>query len=342
MANIHDLLDEINHLKEKINKSKNNDSVIIVMNSCGDLGDKIKSKLDNKIRSIDTKFFHFGNNEVNTFPAESIREKRVFIIGTGSNYGGSINDNCMAMFAMVRACRDASARDITLICGYYPYCRSDKKDQGRAPIMAKLIGDFAKVAGAGRLVTVDLHASQIQGFFDGPFDNLYAIDYLVNVIKKDYHIPDCVLVSPDAGGEKRVAAWATKLNIPYTFLTKSRNHNAISAINKHELVHKLDFKGKTAIIVDDIGDTLSTLKSASKILKENGVCKVVCAVTHGIFSGNAYEKLLDDDIDFMYVTNTLPQNQPEPPKIKIVDLSELFAEIILRCVDGKSLSSMFT
>jgi ribose-phosphate pyrophosphokinase len=338
----HLLYDKIVALENLFKNTKQNDSVVIVMDSCKELGKGIVERLKGEINEISTKYFRFGNNEINTFPAESIRTKDVYIIGTGSNYNGTINDNIMAMYSMIRACRDASAKYIIGICPYFPYCRSDKKDQSRTPIMAKMICDFFKTAGADRLITIDLHAAQIQGFFEGPFDNLYATKYLLDQVSQAYN-NNFVVISPDAGGIKRIQDWASRLNCMYTFLTKSRDYNAISKITKHDLVHQIDFTGKRALLVDDIGDTLGTLNSAAKILKEKGAMEVIAAVTHGIFSGNAFAYLAEEYIDRIYVTNTLPQeeNVSKSDKIRVVDLSELFANAILSCVNATSMSALF-
>jgi ribose-phosphate pyrophosphokinase len=337
------LLNKVESLEKHLQDYKQSDAVIIVLDSCQELGEKIVEYLDGKLNNIGTKYFRFGNNEINTFPSESVREKNVFIVGSGSNCSsGTINDSLMTMFAMIRACRDASAKYITTICPYFPYSRSDKKDQGRTPIMAKMTCDFFKEAGANRLITIDLHAAQIQGFFAGPFDNLYAINDLIEKIQSDYD-NNFIIVSPDAGGVKRTENWSKKMGVTSTFLTKTRDHNMVSVINKHELVHQIDFTGKTAILVDDIGDTLGTLNSAAKILKEKGATKVIAVVTHGVFSGRAFENLAEDFIDRIYTTNTLPQqeNLSKSSKIVVVDLSKLFAEAILSCVNATSMSNLF-
>ncbi|XWV25625.1 DEHA2D17908p [Tupanvirus deep ocean] len=336
------LLQKITNLEKLVKDTKQNDAVVIVLDSCKELGDAIVHCLVGKLEKISTAYFRFGNNEINTFPSKSVRSKDVYIVGTGSNVNGTINDNLMAMFGMIRSCRDASAKHITAITAYYPYSRSDKKDQSRTPIMSKLVADFFKTAGANRLITVDLHAAQIQGFFKGPFDNLYATKYLLKKIKEDYP-EDFVVISPDAGGIKRIQDWASQMDCIYTFLTKSRDHNSISKITKHDLVHQIDFTGKKALLVDDIGDTLGTLNSAAKILKEKGATEVVAAVTHGIFSGNAFENLNQGYIDCIYTTNTLPQetNLEKSHKIVVVDISELFADAILSCVNATSMSAVF-
>ena len=286
----------------------------------------------------------FKNNEINTFSVESVRKKNVFIIGSASNINGTINDNIMAMCSMIRACRDASAKYVTIISAMLPYARSDKKDVPHAPIMAKLAADFFKVAGANRVIAMDLHAAQIQGFFDGPFDNLYAINYLIEAIKKDYSLADMILVSPDCGGEKRVTAYSDKMGVPMTFFTKHRDHSGISVITSQKLVDEnMDFKGKICVLIDDLADSLGTMVGASKILKSKGASKIVAVVTHAVFSGKAFENLAKDDIDAIYVTNTLPQkdNLAKCNKIKVVDVSELFADAIMACVNAESMSELF-
>ena len=209
--------------------------------------------------------------------------------------------------------------------------------------MAGLTCDFFKTAGCDRLICMDLHAAQIQGMFAGPFDNLYAIDPLIDQLRRDYPSGDFVIVSPDAGGEKRAQAWSAKLGVPCTFLIKSRDHHSISTINRHELVHKLDFQGKTVVLVDDIGDTIGTLSSAAKIIKSRGAGEVVCCVTHGVFSRNAFSNLSEPHIDRLYTTNTLPQSDhvSQSDKIRVVDVSELCAKAVLACVQGSSMSALF-
>ena len=331
-------------LKLLLEKIKQNDSAVIVMESCDELGNNIAEYLKDEIRKINTSFTKFRNTEINTFPSQSVRSKNVYIIGTGSNYHGSVNDNFMALCGMIRACRNASAKYITTVCAYLPYCRSDKKDLARTPIMSKLICDFLKTAGTDRLICCDLHASQIQGMFDGPFDNLYAMKYLLQKVNQDYPDTNFVVISPDIGGIKRIQDYASKLNAEYSFLTKSRDHNEVSKIIKHDLVDPIDLVGKIVLLVDDIGDTLGTLNSASKILKDKGASQVLAVVTHGIFSGDAFNYLDENNIDKIYVTNTLPQkeNTEKSNKIVVVDLSELFGSAIMTCVNATSMSVLFS
>lgn len=331
-------------LEEELLKAKP-EAVLIVMDSSPDLGNLVAKRLEGKVRKLDTKIMRFKNNEINTFPVQSVRQKEVYIMGTSSNINGSINDNIMAMASMIRACHHGSAKEITLLNFYYGYSRSDKKDQPHAPIMAGLIADFFKIAGADRLITVDLHAGQIQGFFDGPMDNLYAIDMLIEAIRKDFDTKNIILVSPDTGGEKRASAYGKKLGVECTFMTKSRDHNKISVITKQELVHKdIDLKDKIVIEIDDMCDSLGTMCNGARILKEKGAARVIAVATHGIFSGAAFENLAKDDLDIVYVTNSLPQeaNMAKSNKIRVVDISKLISDAILACVNAGSLSALFS
>lgn len=331
--------------------NNNNESkpIVIVLDSCKELGQLVIENLDNRFnfKYMKTQIFRFNNGEINTFPIESVRERSVFIIASGSKYDhDTVNDNIMAMMAMLRSCRDASAKHITLICAYLPYCRSDKQDQSRAPIMAKLICDLFKTAGANRIITFDLHAAQIQGFFDGPVDNLYATNSIIERIEKDFSTEKdkFIVVSPDVGGLKRIQDCSNQLGAEYTFLVKKRNHDKISQITNHELVYNIDMHDKIAIIIDDIGDTIGTLVSAAKILKEKGAKKVIVAITHGIFSGKAFENLKEDYLDLIYVSNTLPQKenlQKANSKIQVVDISDLCAEAIICCTTGVTMSQLF-
>ena len=331
-------------LKNFVENIKQDNSVIIVMDSCKELGDNVVDYLKRNLKKINTTFLRFNNNEVNALPAESVRAKGVYIIGSGSNHDGTVNDNFMAMCGMIRACRDASAKYITLICTYLPYCRSDKKDQARTPIMAKLVCDFLKEAGANRLISIDLHAAQIQGYFDGPYDNLYATKYLLRKIYEDYKNYKFLLISPDVGGIKRIQDWSNQMNnADYTFLTKSRDHNAVSKIINHELVDPVKIKGARALFIDDMIDTAGTINGAAKIAKEKGAIEVVVVVTHGLFSGNAFKYLAEDYIDKVYITNTLPQieNLKKSNKIVVVDVSELVGNAIMSCVNATSMSVHF-
>jgi ribose-phosphate pyrophosphokinase len=324
--------------------SQKKKSSLIIMDSCKELGDLVANRLHDRVNVLKTKQVRYGNNEICCYPEESVRKKDIFIIASGSNVNGSsINDNIMSLCAMIRSCRDGSSKYITVIFPYLPYCRSDKKDKGRMPIMSKFVCEMIKLAGANRLVNIDLHAGQIQGFFDGPLDNLYAIHPLIEQIKTDFDVNNLIIVSPDAGGEKRATAWADKLKVPCTFLTKHRDHNRISTISHHELVHNLDFEGKTVIFVDDMCDTAGTLKSAAEIVKKKGAKEIITVVTHGIFSGNAFGNLNDSCIDHVYVTNSLPQeeNVKKSNKIKIVDISGLISDVMLRCINAESVSELF-
>lgn len=334
---------EINKLREKLKNPNKNKSVVIIMESCKELGNEVLKYLEGVVDPIDAEFVRFGNNEFTTFPKDSVRKKDIFIMASGSNINGSINDHLMALYAMIFSCKNSSAAYITVILPYFPYSRSDKKDRGRMPILAKMNCDIIKEVGADRIITVDLHAAQIQAFFSGPFDNLYAINPLILSILDKNNPEDLIVVSPDAGGEKRANAWADVLDAPCTFFTKKRDHTKVSTISKHEIVHHIEFTGKTVLLVDDMGDTLGTLCSAAVILKEMGAVKVIGVVTHGILSGKAFENLNSGQLDELYVTNTLPQkeNLQKSAKLQVTNIAELMATTIVICINGGSLSQLF-
>jgi len=339
-------LNAVQHVLAGYEKKKK--PVFIVLDSCIELGESIvrQMKCMNMIDRSGIKMYRFGNGEINAFPSETVRKKDVFIVASGSNvYGLSINDHIMALCSVIRSCRDGSAKFVTVICPYLPYCRSDKKDQGRMPIMGKFICEIFELAGANRMIAIDLHAGQIQGFPNIPLDNIYAINPLVEQIKNDYGecLQDLVIVSPDAGGEKRAIAWASKLGVPETFFTKKRDHAQVSVIQTQDLAKEIDFKNKVVVLIDDIGDTCGTLVGAAKQLMEKGPREVIAIVSHGVFSKNAFDNLNNSIINKIYVTNTIPQleNVERCSKIVVVDLGDLLSQVIVKCMNGESVSELF-
>jgi ribose-phosphate pyrophosphokinase len=253
---------------------------------------------------------------------------------------GEVNDNLMELLIMINACKTASANKITAILPIFPYARQDKKDKSRAPISAKLVANMLSVAGANHVITFDLHASQIQGFFDIPVENLYAEPNIIKYIKE--HIPNwenCVIVSPDVGGAKRATAIADKLKLDFAIMHKERKKpNEVSKMN---LVGSI--ANKTAIIIDDIADTCGTLSLAAQVLIQNGAIKVFAIVTHGILSRNATETINNSEIEQLVITNTIPLNskQLNCKKIKVIDISETLSESIRRTHNGESISFLF-
>lgn len=312
-----------------------------------------------------SKVTKYGNGEFTPNFDQSVRGKHVYIVGTGSSTFDDVNANIMELAGLCDACQKGSAKSITLLLLYMPYSRSDKKEKGHSPIMGQLMLRFLTMAGADRLASFDLHAPQIQGFIPQPFDNLYAEKYLMAAIQKDFKLEQnrpledfCfehdiaikyhnseqdkyLLIAPDSGAEKRVAGWADKLKISYSLLSKRRDHEG--KIIAHVLRDSIELTGKTVFIVDDIGATFGTMHSTAGILKNLGAEKVIAVCTHGVFSGKAFAYLEQSEIDLVYTTNTLPQeeNQKKSAKIKVVDLSEVICEYIYRCQHDLSVSEMF-
>ncbi|KAF7638900.1 Pribosyltran_N domain-containing protein [Meloidogyne graminicola] len=255
----------------------------------------------------------FSNKETNVEIIESVRGEDVYIIQSGC---GEINDHLMELLIMISACKIASASRVTAVIPNFPYARQDKKDKSRAPITAKLVANMLSVAGADHIITMDLHASQIQGFFDIPVDNLYAEPAILKSIKET--IPnwkEAVIVSPDAGGAKRVTSIADRLNVDFALIHKERK--IANEVEKMTLVG--DVTGKTAILVDDMSDTCGTLILAAEKLNEAGADKIFAFCVHGIFSGPAIDRLNNSKFEAVYVTNTIPQdeNMKRCSKVKI-------------------------
>jgi ribose-phosphate pyrophosphokinase len=219
----------------------------------------------------------YSNQETSVTIGESVRDEDVFIIQSGC---GEINDNLMELLIMINACKTASARRITAVIPNFPYARQDKKDASRAPISAKLVANMLTVAGANHVITMDLHASQIQGFFNIPVDNLYAQPSTLKYIKGIEDSDNIIIVSPDAGGAKRATAIADKLDVEFALIHKERKK--ANEVSRMVLVG--DVKGRNCVLVDDMADTCGTLGKAADILIENGALKVYAVVTHAVLS----------------------------------------------------------
>jgi len=245
----------------------------------------------------------------------------------------------MELCIMIHACKIASAKRITAVIPLFPYARQDKKDKSRAPITAKLVANMIQKAGCDHLITMDLHASQIQGFFDVPVDNLFAEPSAINYIRTNFHVPDVVIVSPDAGGAKRATSMADRLGVDFALFHKERKK--ANEVSRMVLVGQV--KGKIAILVDDMADTCGTLCLAAQQLAEAGVEKAYAIVTHGILSGNALNNVTESSLEKLIVTNTLPQaeNQKLCSKIEVIDIGPVLGEVIRRSHYGESVSKLF-
>ncbi|KAM3084382.1 ribose phosphate diphosphokinase subunit prs4 [Clarireedia jacksonii] len=271
----------------------------------------------------------------------------------------------MELLIMINACKTASARRITAVIPNFPYARQDKKDKSRAPISAKLIANMLQTAGCNHVITMDLHASQIQGFFNVPVDNLYAEPSTLRWIRENLDVKNCVVVSPDAGGAKRLVLRSNHI----IYHTLRLNNKLMSSLNRatsiadrldlgFALIHKErarpnevsrmvlvgDVVSKIAILVDDMADTCGTLVKAAETVMNHGASEVVAIVTHGILSGNAIETLNKSKLSRIVVTNTVPLRGKEEicEKLRVMDISATLAEAIRRTHNGESVSFLFT
>ncbi|KAG7665192.1 PRS4 [[Candida] subhashii] len=310
---------------------------LIAGNSHPELCDAIAAKLGITVARV--KAFQYTNQETAVAVGESVRDEDVYIIQTGCGED-SINDFLMELLITINACRVASARRITAVIPTFPYARQDKKDKSRAPITAKLIANLLQTAGCDHVITMDLHASQIQGFFRAPVDNLYAEPLVLRYIREHYDKNEIIMVSPDAGGAKRVASLADKLDIQFALIHKERQK--ANEISRMVLVG--DVTDKICLLIDDMADTCGTLTKAADILLDHNAKKVVCMVTHGIFSGNAIERLNKSKLDKVICTNSLPiqEKVDQCKKLEVMDIAPTLAEAIRRLHNGESVSYLFT
>lgn len=284
----------------------------------------------------DIDLFKFANDESFVKINDNVRGADVFVIQPTCR---PVNDNLMDLLIIIDALKRASAQRINCVIPYYAYARSDKKDQPRVPITAKLVADLITVAGADRVITVDLHADQIQGFFNIPVDHLFSVPSFARYFES-MEIEDPVVVSPDSGGAPRARALAKRLNCGLAIGDKRRSGNN----DQTELLNIIgDVSGKTAILFDDIIDTGGSLIKVSHVLKEQGVRKVFAACTHGVLSGPAVQDLIASPIEKLFVTNTIPLTPDKMKCEKIVQLSlaEMLAVAIKKIHIEESLSILF-
>ena len=284
----------------------------------------------------------FKNEETRIEIQENVRGSEVFVIQSicKAPNGNGVNDALMELLLMIDALRRASAARITAVMPYYGYAKQDKKTKGREPISAKVIANMLKIAGAKRIVTMDLHAAQIQGFFDQPVDNLMALPTLCNYLKKEGLCEDqVVVVSPDAGGVHRAELFAKRLSSSLAIVFKRRPEPDVSEVT--DIVG--DVNGKIAVIVDDMISTGGTLAKAAEAIKSRGATKVYTVATHGIFAGEAIEVLEKSEIEKVIVTNTIPfPDVEEHPKFVQLSIAQTFAETIQRITTNRSVSELFS
>ncbi|EEA20217.1 ribose phosphate diphosphokinase subunit prs4 [Talaromyces marneffei ATCC 18224] len=280
----------------------------------------------------------YSNQETSVTIGESVRDEDVFILQ--STKPNDINDGLMELLIMINACKTASARRITAVIPNFFYARQDKKDKSRAPITARLMATMLQTAGANHIITMDLHASQIQGFFTVPVDNLYAEPSMLKWIREHLDVSNCVIVSPDAGGAKRATAIADRLDLQFALIHKERARP--NEVSRMVLVGNV--KDKVAIIVDDMADTCGTLVKAADTIMEHGAKEVNAIVTHAILSGNAISNLNNSCLRRLVVTNTVPHAEKKEAcdKIETIDISATLAEACRRTHNGESVSFLFS
>ena len=278
----------------------------------------------------------FANGEIYARYDESVRGADVFVI---QSMPAPLNEWIMEQLIMVDALKRASVKRITVVVPFYPYGRQDKKGRGREPISARLIADLYKAAGADRIMSVDLHAAQIQGFFDGPVDHLFAMPVLLEHFQA-LNEPNLTVVSPDMGRVRVADVWSDKLQAPLAIIHKRRDPTVANQVSVHEIVG--DVEGRVCLIVDDIIDTGRTIAKAAEALKAAGALRVIVAATHGVFSDPAVELLQGDFIDSVVVTDTLPI-PPEKrfPTLTVLPIAPLLARAIYEVFDDGSVTSMF-
>lgn len=326
--------------------------VLLSGNSNKLLSEKISAYLN--IHLCKRKISKFSNTEIKVNICENIRNKDVFIIQTGINdINNSINDYIMETLLLIDACKRSMANTINLIMPCYPYARQDKKENSREPISAKLFANMLTVAGISRLIVMDLHASQIQGFFDIPVDNIYSLQLVIQYVNKNLFNNMSILekqqkyivVSPDAGATKRTLKFAEYMQLNTIIMHKQRNYEKENIIDNTILIgDTTNLKNKTAIICDDMCDSGGTLVKVIENLEKNNIQNVIVIITHGIFSGPCLQRLQECKIiSKIIVSDTICQKQNIEvlDKLEVFSISELLANVINNIISGNSLSLLF-
>jgi ribose-phosphate pyrophosphokinase len=291
----------------------------------------------------DPNIVEFSNGEIRPRFAESVRGSDVFIMQThfGCN-GRSINDSIMEQLIMIDAAHRASAKRITAVCPFYGYARQDRKAEGREPITARLVADMFRAAGAKRMVSIDLHSGQIQGFFDGPVDHLTALPVLERYVRA-HGSNGMVIVSPDAGRVKvaeRFAQHLTDMEADVAFINKRRPKGSMNRAEAKEVIGEVD--GRCCIITDDMIDTAGTAISAAELLLKRGASEVWAMATHGVLSGPAVSRLRDSPFTRVVLTNTLPMpSKEELPQLEVLSVGSIIAEALSAVFDDTSVSEIF-
>ncbi len=299
------------------------------------LADAVAKELGTELVPAETRTF--ANGEIYARYGDSVRGCDAFVM---QSHSAPINEWLMEQLIMVDALKRASAKRITVVAPFYPYARQDKKGRGREPISARLIADLFKAAGADRIMSVDLHAAQIQGFFDGPVDHLFAMPVLLEHFQKQLDPETVTVVSPDMGRVRVADIWSDKLGAPLAIIHKRRDPKVPNQVSVHEIVG--DVEGRVCLLVDDLIDTGRTIAKAAEALKDSGATRVVVAATHAVFSDPAVEVLQSDFIDQVVVTDTLPLEESKQwDRLTILPIAPLLARAIREVFEDGSVTSMF-
>ncbi|HBO30141.1 ribose-phosphate pyrophosphokinase [Leeuwenhoekiella palythoae] len=305
------------------------DAKIFPCTQSRDLAEKIAKAYGQPLGKIITSTYSDG--EFQPSFEESIRGSRVFIIGSTM----PSSENLMEMLLMLDAAKRASARHITAVLPYFGWARQDRKDKPRVPIAAKLVANLLETAGATRIITMDLHADQIQGFFERPVDHLFASTVFLPYLES-LNLPNLTIASPDMGGSKRAYAYSKALDCDVVICYKQREK--ANVISHMELIG--DVKGRNVILADDMVDTAGTLTKAADLMMERGALSVRAICTHALLSGNAYERLENSKLQELIVTDSIPPKQ-ESSKVRILSCAELFADVMHRVHSNTSIASKF-
>lgn len=282
------------------------------------------------------EIIRFSNENLLVQVEESVRESDVYVVQTSCP---PVNEHIMELLIFIDALKRASAARVTAVLPYFPYVRSDKKDRPRIPITARLMADLLEAAGADRVVTMDLHSPQIQGFFKIPLDHLQAAPLLADFVRKRVDVSNAIVVASDAGEAKDAAAFASRLNLDIAIIDKRRSGHDENAVATNLIG---DVRGKTAILIDDEVASGGTLLQAADFLRREGATEVVACATHAVFTGNAPQKLGDSNITRMAVTDTIPVGKEKQFEgLEVLSVAELFADAIHRIHTGESVSTLF-
>lgn len=286
---------------------------------------------------VPTRAMAYANSEIYVRFEESVRGSDAFVI---QSHAAPVNEWVMEQLIMVDALKRASAKRITVVAPFYPYARQDKKHAGREPVSARLVSDLCRTAGADRLMSVDLHAAQIQGFFDGPVDHLWALPVLADHVQANYNTDEMTIVSPDAGRVRVADMWSDRLGAALAIIHKRRNPHEANTVAVHEVVG--DVAGRVCLLVDDMIDTAGTICQAADALVARGAKAVIAAATHPVLSGPARDRLNDAPFEEVIVTNTLPiPPEHQFDKLTVLSIAPLISRAVREVFEDGSVTSLF-